>query len=91
MHKFINNKILSIFRDFIKRPEHNKHPTNFSQSSFYVKRYSLNGTKYSVSIHGPKLWNDVINKEEKNIQSYSLFQKKIRSKLIKVENETDYF
>ena len=26
-------------------------------------------------IRRPKLWNDVINKEEKGIQSYSFFQK----------------
>ena len=54
MHKFINNQIPSIFSDFIKRPNH-KYPTNCSQSSFYVKRYSLNSTKYSVSIGGPTL------------------------------------
>ena len=46
--------------------------------------------QYSISIHGPKLWNDFINKEEHNIQSYFLFQKKIKSKLIEIENETDY-
>ena len=90
MHKFINNQNPSIFSDLIKTPDH-KYPTNFSQSSFYLKRYSLNSTKYSTSIHGPKLSNDVINKEEKDIQSYSLFQKKIKSNLIKNENETDYF
>ena len=90
MHEFINNQITSIFSDLLKRPDH-KYPKNFSQSSFYLKRYSLNSTKYSISIRGPKLWNDVINKEEKDIQSYSLFQKKIKSKLIKIENETDYF
>ena len=44
----------------------------------------------SISIRGPKLWNDVINKEGKDIQSYSL-SKTIKSKLIKIENETDYF
>ena len=90
MHKFINNQIPSIFSDFIKRPNH-KYPTNFSQSRFYLKRYSLNSTKYSISIRGTKLWNNVINKEEEDIQSYSLFQKKIKSKLIKCESETDYF
>ena len=31
-----------------------------------------------MSIRGPKLWNDVINKEEKDNQSYSFFQKKIK-------------
>ena len=34
-----------------------------------------------------KLWNDVIDKEEKDIQSYSLFQRKIKSKLIETENK----
>ena len=87
MHKFINNQISSIFSDLIKRSDH-KYPTNFSRSSFCLKRYSLNSTKSSISIRGPKLWNDFINKEEKDIQSYSLFQKKIKSKLIKIENET---
>ena len=89
-HKFISNQIPSIFSDFIKRRNH-KYPTNFSQPRVYLKRYSLNSTKYSISIRGPKLWNDVINKGEKDIQSYSLFQKKIKSKLIKIENEDDYF
>ena len=45
--------------------------------------YSLNSTKYSISIRGTKLWNDIINKEEKDIQSYSLFLKKIKLKLVK--------
>ena len=69
MHKFINNQIPSIFSDFIKRPNH-KYPTVFSQSSFYLKRYSLSSKNI---IRGPKLWNDVIDKGEKDIQSYSLF------------------
>ena len=54
MHKFINNQIPSMFSYLIERPDH-KYPTNFSQSSFYLKRYSLNSTKYSISIRGPKL------------------------------------
>ena len=89
MHGLINNQIPSIFSDLIKRTDHKYH-TNFSQSSFYLKRYSLNSTKY-ISICGPRLWNDLVNKEKKGIQSYSLFQKKIKSKLIEIENETDYF
>ena len=88
MHRLINNRIPSILSDLIKRPDH-KYPINFSQSSFYLKSYSLNSTKYSISIRGPKLWNDVINKEEKDIQSYSLVQKKIESKLTGMK--TDYF
>ena len=78
MHKFINNQIPSIFSDLIRRHDH-KYPTHFSQSSFYLKKYFLNCTKYSISVHGPRLWNNVINKGEKDIQSYSLFQKKMKS------------
>ena len=71
MHTFIKNQIPSIFSDLIKRPD-NKYPTNFSQSSFYLKRYSLNSTKYSISIRGLKLWNDVINNffRKKDYQFY---------------------
>ena len=90
MHNLIDNQISSIFSRVVKRPVH-KYPRNFAKSSFYLKKYSLNGTKYYISIRGTKLWNDIINKEEKDIQSYSLFQKKIKSKLIKIENETGYF
>ena len=64
MHKFINNQIPSIFSDLIKTSDH-KYPTNFSQSSFY---------SLSISIQGPKLWKDVFNKEDKDIQSDSRFQ-----------------
>ena len=90
VHKFISNQIPSIFSDLIERPGH-KYPTNFSQSSFYLKRYSFNSTKYSILILGAKLWNDVINREEKDIKSHSLFQRKIKSKLIEIENETYCF
>ena len=44
-----------------------------------------------MSTSGPKLWNDVINKEEKDIQSLSLFQNKIKSKLIKIGNKNYFF
>ena len=37
MHKFVNNQIPSIFSHFIKRPDH-IYPTNFSQSSIYLKK-----------------------------------------------------
>ena len=66
MHKDVNNQIPLMFSNLIKKPDH-EYPTNFSQSSFYLKRYSLNSAKYYISICGPKLWNDAINKEEKDI------------------------
>ena len=60
----------------------------FENLKFIISNIHIPSRKlWFISIRGPKLWNDVINKEE----SYSLFQKKIKSKLIKIEKETDYF
>ena len=56
-----------------------------------LKKCSLNSTKYSISFRGPKLWNEFLNTDEKQISSYSLFSRKIKPKLIDTENELRYF
>ena len=53
--------------------------------------YSLHHTKFSISLRGPKSWNDVLYQEEKNIRPYSFFQNKLKSKLLQTESETKYF
>ena len=90
MHKFNNQETPRIFNDLIKKPVH-KYPTNFSKSNFCLKNVSLNSTKYWISFRGPKLWNEILHKEEKELESYSLFQNIIRSKLLMIENQTKYF
>ena len=90
MHKFNNQETPRIFNDLIKKPVH-KYPTNFLKLNFCLKNVSLNTTKYSVSFRGPKLWNEILHKEEKELESYSLFQNIIKSKLLMIENETKYF
>ena len=47
--------------------------------------------KYCISVRRPKLWNEFLQSKEKEIQSYSLFQKSVNSKLIETENEVMYF
>ena len=90
MHKFNNNETPKVFNNIIKRPEH-RYPTNFSSLNFSLKSYSLNNTKYSISLRGAKLWSDIPNKQEKEIQSFPLFQKKMKIKLLESENETICF
>ena len=90
MHKFNNQETPRIFNDLIKKPVH-KYPTNFLKLNFCLKNVSLNTTKYSISFRGPKLWNEILHKEEKELESYSFFQNKIKSKLLMIENETKYF
>ena len=65
--------------------------TNFSKSNFNLKSVSLNSTKFSISFRGPKLWNEILQTEEKELECFSLFQNRIKSKLLKNENETKYF
>ena len=76
MHKFNNQETPRIFNDLIKKLVH-KYPTNFLKLNFCLKNVSLNTTKYSVSFRGPKLWNEILHKEEKELESYSLIQNKI--------------
>ena len=90
MHKFNNQETPRIFNDLINKPVH-KYPTNFSKSNFRLKNVSLNSTKYSISFRGPKLWNEILHKEEKELESYSLLQNIIKSKLLMIENKTKYF
>ena len=73
-----------------KKPSH-KYPTNFSHNNFSLKKRSLNSTKYSISFRGPKLWNEFLNTDEKQISSYNLFSRKVKSKLLDTENELKYF
>ena len=42
--------------------------------------------EWYISVRGPKLWNIFLQSKEKEIQSYSPYQKTIKSKLIETEN-----
>ena len=90
-HQFNNQESPRIFNDLIK-PVH-KYRTNFSKSNFWLKNenVSLNSNKYSISFGGSKLWNEILHKEEKEFECYSLFQNMRKSKLLMIENETKYF
>ena len=90
MHKFNHQGTARIFNDLVKKSVH-KYPTNFSKSNFCLKNVSLNSTKYSISFHGSKLRNEILHKEEKELESDLLFQNIIKSKLFMIENETKYF
>ena len=74
----------------LKKPLH-KYPTNFSLNNFSLMKCCLNSTKNSISFRGPKLWNGYLNTDEKQIGSYNLFLRKVKSKILYTENELRYF
>ena len=90
MHRLKNNNIPKVFTELIKKPKY-KYPTKFSKNSYTTKSFSLSNMKYCISVRGSKLSNDSLQNEEKKIQSHSLFQKTMKSKLIETENEVMHF
>ena len=74
----------------LKKPVH-KYRTNFSKSNFCLKNVFLNSKKYSIYFRGPKLWNEILRKEEKELKSYSFFQNIIKAKLLMIENQSKHF
>ena len=68
-----------------------KYPTKLSENCFSFKAISLKSTKYCISFRGPKIWTKTFTKEEKELQSLSIFKKVVHSKLLEGEHEIEYF
>ena len=64
---------------------------SYKQNNYKQKKFSLTSSTYSISVRGPKIWNEFLTKEEKGIQSHSVFLGKIKTKLLESENERKYF
>ena len=50
-----------------------KYPNQFSENNFKYKKCFLASTKYLISVRGSEIWNEFLSKEEKEIQSHSIF------------------
>ena len=90
MYKFQKCQAPKIFNMAFEKPNH-KYPTQVSETNFKYKKYSLTCTKHSISVRGPKISNEFLTKEEKEIQSHSTFLRKIKTKLLESDNERKYF
>ena len=79
-----------VFNNLIKKPAH-KYPTKFSKNNFSLESFFLNGSKFCISFRGPIVWNDFLTNEEKEITSYAIFSRAIKSKLIESDEELKCF
>ena len=79
-----------MFNDVVKKPEH-KNPITFSSLNNTLRKYSFTNSRFSISFRGPKLWNEILNKEDKWLESHTLFKKCVKLKLLDMENEYSYF
>ena len=85
MHRIRMGNIPKAFHETIKKP------TIFSNLNYSIKKYSLKSIKYSFSYRGPTLWNTVLDKRDKEIESHLLFKRKIKSKFLDITNEQVFF
>ena len=88
IHRIKMGNIHEVFHETIKRPNH-KNPTTFSNLNYSIKKYSLKSIKYSVSYRRLTLWNTVLNKRDKEIESHLLFKKKMKS--LDITNKQMFF
>ena len=69
----------------------NVYQINLSQHLLQTPIIFLNALKYQISFQGYKVWNDFLTNQEKEIKSYILFSKTIKSKLTETEQGERYF
>ena len=96
MQKFNSSQSPIIFNDLIEKLNRTSRK-NFSDKNFILKEYSVNSSKYSVSVRGPKIWNKFLKKKDKMKEKNHLFNtpskkkkkksNQIRSKLLEIEND----
>ena len=90
MYKSQKYQAPKIFNIAFEKSTHN-YPTEFSETNFKYKKYFLTSAKHSISVRGPKTWTEFLTKEQKEIQSYFIFLKKIRIIYLKVEMKGNTF
>ena len=47
-----------------EKPTH-KYAIHFSETKVKHKKYSLTSIKHSISVRGPKIWDELLTKEKK--------------------------
>ena len=90
MHRLNIDDLSKHFNNTFKKPDH-EYPTKFLICNYSLKKHSLKSSKFAVSYRGQKLWNEFLSNEGKKIESQILFQKRLKSKLLDMENELSYF
>ena len=67
------------------------YPTGFSQRNFVEGNIVPNQTKFAVSSRGRRLWNRILNQEQKNMAHINSFKSSVKASLLYLESEIIYF
>ena len=90
MHKTKYGKNSLIFLSKFREVDH-QYPTRFPQNSFCYKRSTCKTTSFTITLHGPTIWNSFLSPNEKSIPHLSSFWKQIKFKLLNSNNETELY
>ena len=85
-----NGKVPNFFLSKILRPSH-YYPTSFSSSKYFAPSFKLTKSKCRITIRALKLWNTILNTEEKLVEKYTIFKATIKTKLVLLQNPIIYF
>ena len=90
MHKIYNETAPATFFELFQKVYHS-YPTGFSKLCYKIPKTNLAKYKYRISSRGVLIWNNFLSDYEKQIESLSLFESKVKLKLLAFENEITYF
>ena len=90
MHKAKRNLNPRVF-DNTFTEIHHRYPTGFSRSNFNQPKLITKATRFAISSHGSKIWNNYLHQFEKKILSLPLYLNKLKNKLLESEDELAFF
>ena len=86
MHRIKTNAAPIVFHNNFNGINHS-YPTRFSNNRFVEKKVFLTQTKFAVSSRGPRLWNNLLNSQQRTMEREISFKNSIKSTLILLEND----
>ena len=90
MFKMKTNTAPCIFENQFTEIQH-QYSTRFSKNSFVESQLVYSQTKFSVLSWGPRLWNKLLDQQQKFLDRETSFKKSIKLNLRSMENELRNF
>ena len=90
MHRLSIDDLPKTFNNTFKKPG-DKCPTKYSVCNYSLKNIRLHAVSLLSSTLDQNCGMNFFSNEEKEIESQILFQKRVKSKLLDMENEISYF
>ena len=90
LHQVKNGKVPNVFLSKLFRSSCH-YATRFSKNKYLVPSFKVTKSKYRITIRAPKMWNIILNIEEKLIKYPAIFKGTIKTQPLSLENAIVYF